>query len=66
MSPIFISPHDIKIEILQITLALKGFSIDANFNISRLDFLKFVQLNKLTLNGFDVSTFYDENVWQHK
>ena len=31
MSPIFISQHDIKIEILQITLALKGFWNDANF-----------------------------------
>ena len=31
MSPIFISQHDIKIEILQITLALKGFRNDANF-----------------------------------
>ena len=31
MSPIFISQHDIKIEILQITSALKGFWNDANF-----------------------------------
>ena len=31
MSPIFISQHDIKIEILQITSALKGFRNDANF-----------------------------------
>ena len=37
MSPIFISQHDIKIEILQIILSLKEItSIDANFVIVQI------------------------------